>query len=362
MSSSPNRPRSLLLAALILAAVFAAVFVWRMARMSNAYAASGGNARPVAVMAFTVHPESLVQSLEAVGALEAVQQVVLAPEVPGRVIEIHFEAGAKVQKGLPLVRLYDEPEAADHAQAVAAEEFARLQFDRSKELSPTGAESALTLQQHTAQYDQARATVQQTAARLYQKTIRAPFAGQVGIRRVNLGQYVNAGDPIATLASLDPLYVDFTLPQQDLSKLAVGGRVVVHGDAFPGRSFEARINAIDPVVGQDTRNVSVQATLSNTEELLRPGMYVTAAVQLPPRPDAIVVPSTAVIPSASGDTVFIVRQGKAELTPVTTGAHLGTRVVVESGLAAGDVVIADGQLRVQPGAAVSVTTADVTER
>jgi len=357
-----NRPRTLLLTAVVLAAVFAAVFLWRAARMSSASAAGGGNARPVEVMAFTVHPESLAQALEAVGSVEAVQQVILAPEVPGRVIEIHFEAGAKVQKGMPLVRLYDDPEAADHAQAMAAEEFARLQFDRSKELSPTGAESRLTLQQHTAQYDQARASVQQTAARLYQKTIRAPFAGQIGIRRVNLGQYVNAGDPIATLVALDPLYVNFTLPQQDLAKLTVGGRVLIRGDAFPGRTFEARINAIDPMVGSDTRNVSVQATLSNPGELLRPGMYVTAAVQLPPRPNAIVVPSTAVNPSASGDTVFVVRQGKAELTPVTTGAHLGTRVVVESGLAESDVVIADGQLRVQPGAPVNVSTADATGR
>jgi membrane fusion protein, multidrug efflux system len=351
-----NRPRSLLLTAAVLAAVFAAVFLWRTAKMSSAYAAGGGNARPVEVMAFTVHPESLAQSLEAVGSVEAVQQVVLAPEVPGRVLEIHFEAGARVQKGVSLVRLYDEPEVADHAQAMAAEEFARLQFDRSKELSPTGAESRLTLQQHTAQYDQARASVQQTAARLYQKTIRAPFAGQIGIRRVNVGQYVNAGDPIATLVSLDPLYVDFTLPQQDLSKLAVGGQVLIHSDAFPARSFEARINAIDPMVGSDTRNVSIQAKLSNPGELLRPGMYVTAAVQLPPRPNAIVVPSTAVNPSASGDTVFVVRQGKAELTPVTTGAHVGTRVVVERGLADADVVIADGQLRVQPGAPVNVST------
>ena len=359
---APSRPRSLLLTAVILAAVFAAVFVWRTARMSNAYAAGDANARPVEVMAFTVHPESLTQSLEAVGSLEAVQQVILAPEVPGRVVEIHFEAGAKIQKGTPLVRLYDDPEAADHAQALAAEEFARLQFDRSKELSPTGAESRLTLQQHTAQFDQARATVQQTAARLYQKTIRAPFTGQIGIRRVNLGQYVNAGDPVATLVSLDPLYVDFTLPQQDLAKLAVGGPVLVRSDAFPGQSFAARINAIDPMVGSDTRNVSIQATLSNPRELLRPGMYVTAAVQLPPRPNAIVVPTTAINPSASGDTVFVVRQGKAELKSVTTGAHVGTRVVVETGLAAGDVVIADGQLRVQPGTSVNVATTDATGR
>jgi multidrug efflux system membrane fusion protein len=173
---------------------------------------------------------------------------------------------------------------------------------------------------------------------------------------------VNAGDPIATLVALDPLYVDFTLPQQDLAKLAAGGQVLVRSDAFPDRTFAARINAIDPMVGSDTRNVSVQAVLSNPGELLRPGMYVTAAVQLPPRPGAIVVPSTAIDPSASGDTVFVVRNGQAELTPVTTGAHLGTRVVVESGLAAGDVVIADGQLRVQPGSPVSVATNDVTAK
>lgn len=356
-SSSLQRQRPLLITAGVLIAVFAAVFLWRVMRLSSAYGSSYP-APPTEVSALTVKTETLPQSLDAVGSLEAVNQVSMSAEVAGRVTAIHFEAGSRATKGMPLVQLYDAPEQADRAAAVAAAQFAKLQYDRSQELAPTGAESREVLQQRTTELARAQAAVEQLDARITQKSIRAPFNGRVGIRRVNLGQYVNAGDPIATLVSLDPLFVNFTVPQQDLVKLVVGGKVAVRTDAFPDKTFTARINAIAPEVAADTRNVAVQATLPNPDELLRPGLHVSASLELPALQEAIVVPITAINTSASGDSVFVVKDGKAQPVPVVTGRRVDTRVVVEKGLAPGDVVITSGQLRVQPGSPVAVAAGE----
>jgi multidrug efflux system membrane fusion protein len=304
-----------------------------------------------------VQPETLPQSLEAFGSLEAIRQVTLSPEASGRVVAIHFEAGDAAKKGDILVQLYDAPERADRDAAIAKAQFAKLQVDRSQELAPTGAESKQVMQQRTAELEQAQAAVKQLEARIEQKTIRAPFDGRIGIRRISEGEYVNAGDDIATMAALDKLYVNFTVPQQALIKLVVGGKVTVHTDAFPDKAFTARINAIDPVVGADTRNVAVQATLSNTEQLLRPGIYTTVSIELPQRAGVIAVPTTAIVTSASGDSALVGREGTAHVVEVATGQYVGTRVIVENGLKAGDVVIVNGQLRVQPGAAVAVAAA-----
>jgi multidrug efflux system membrane fusion protein len=337
--------------------VFTVIFAWRFARQSSAYAQGAHEMPPVQVTALTVQPETLPQSLDAFGSLEAIKQVTLSPEVSGRVVAIHFDAGDAAKHGETLVQLFDAPERADLDAAVAKAQFAKLQVERSEELAPTGAESRQVLQQRTAELEQAQAAVKQLQARIEQKTIRAPFDGRIGIRRISVGEYVNAGDDIATLAALDKLYVNFTVPQQALAKLAVGGKVMVHSDAFPDKVFVARINAIDPVVGADTRNVAVQATLANSEQLLRPGMYATVSIELAARPSAIVVPTTAIVTSASGDSALVVRDGKAQVVPLVTGQRVGTRVVVENGLAAGDVVIVNGQLRVQPGAAVAIAAA-----
>ncbi|MFD2232594.1 efflux RND transporter periplasmic adaptor subunit [Phaeospirillum tilakii] len=356
----PARARSLLpfvLALLILGGIFTGIFLWREAR--RAAGAVAHAPPPVEVSAVTVAPETVPQSLEATGALQAVREVTLAPEVAGRVVAIHFEAGSSVAAGAALVQLYDAPERADRAEALSRVQFARLQHERSLSLAPIGAEPKQLLQQHEAELAQTVAAVQGIDARIAQKTIRAPFAGLIGIRRVNLGQYVNAGDPLATLTALDQLYVNVTVPQQDLARLRLGGAVMVRTDAYPGREFPARINAIEPRVGSDTRNVSVQATLANPDQILRPGLYVTAAIVQPARPATIVVPATAIQTSASGDSVLVVRQDRAELVPVTTGARLGDRIVVETGLNPGDSVITSGQLRVQPGAPVRVVPAKV---
>ena len=172
-------------------------------------------------------------------------------------------------------RLYDAPERADRAAAAARANFARIQLARSSELAPTGAEPREILEQRRAELAQAGAAVSQLDARIAQKRIRAPFAGSIGIRRVNLGQYLNPGDTVATLTDLDQLYVDFNLPQQELGRLSVGQTVRVTSDSWPGRSFTARVNAIEPRIGEDTRNVVVQAVLANPGHVLRPGMYVT---------------------------------------------------------------------------------------
>ncbi|MDC7787897.1 efflux RND transporter periplasmic adaptor subunit [Rhodoplanes sp. TEM] len=354
-TTTSRRVLPLLMALLVLALVFCGVALWRSVRLA---ATGGGGPTPVAVAAAAVAVETLPLSLRTTGSLQAVQEVVLAPEVAGRVVAIRFEAGAVVAEGAPLVQLFDAIERADRDAAVARAGFARNQLERSRELSPTGAETLQRLQQREAELAEATAAIAQIDARLVQKTVRAPFDGRIGIRRVNLGQYVNAGEPIATLVALDRLYVNFTVPQQDLAKLRVGGDVEVVSDAWPDRRFRAVINAIEPRVGTDTRNVTAQATLSDSDGLLRPGLYVTVEIAQPPRPDTILVPTTAIQATASGDSVLVLREGRAVPVPVVTGRQVGPRIVVERGLSAGDVVVTSGQLRIRPGAPVTVATGD----
>ncbi|MEQ8309967.1 MAG: efflux RND transporter periplasmic adaptor subunit [Sphingopyxis sp.] len=335
----------------------AALYAWRAARTGEPAA---GPMPPIPVAAITVAPTDVPAALEAVGSLRAVREVVLAPEVAGRVTAIRFAAGQRVGAGQLLVQLFDAPERADHAAAKAKADFAGLQLARSRELAPSGAEPRELLEQRRAEHVQAHAEMRQIDARIAQKQLRAPFAGTLGVRQVNLGQYLNPGDPVATLTALDSLYVDFAVPQQDFSRLEPGTAVEVLSDAWPDRRFTARVTAIEPQVGKDTRNVMVQATLPNPGGALRPGMYVTARLVLPPVSGAIVVPATAIQTSASGDSVMRVkldksgRGGTADIVPVTTGRRFGDKVVVTSGLRARDVVVVNGQLRVPPGAAVTL--------
>lgn len=356
---APRRAiRPILWAGAAIILIFGALYAWRAVRM----APPAAMAPPaVAVAAVVAAPTEVPVALEAVGSLRAVREVLLAPEVAGRVVAIRFAAGARVGAGALLVQLYDAPERADRRAAQARADFAGAQLARSRELAPLGAESRDLLQQRQAERDQAVAAVQQLDARIAQKQVRAPFAGELGLRRINLGQYLNPGDAIATLTALDALYVDFAVPQQDLARLRVGAAVRVTADAWPGPSFAARVTAIEPRIGEDSRNVQVQATLANPDRALRPGMYVTAALDLPPQQGALVVPTTAIQTSASGDSVIVVRganaarQGKADIVAVTTGRRFGDKVVVTSGLKPGDVVVSEGQLRVQPGAELRVT-------
>lgn len=361
VDSERERRRRLRQSVIVITAVvllFAGLFAWRSwLNMAPAPAAPP----PTGVVAAVVTPTAVPNSLEAVGSIHAVREVTLAAEVAGRVTGIHFQNGQYVRSGATLVQLYDGPERADRVAAVARREFARQQLGRARELLKTGAESRETVDQRQSEYDQAKAAVGQLDARLVQKRVVAPFSGQLGVRRVNPGQYLNPGDEIASLTDLSRLYVDFSVPQQDLSKLRIGGEVAIRSDAWPDRTFSARLITVEPRISEDTRNISLRAELANPDKTLRPGMYVTAALRLPPLPAALVVPATAIQTSAQGDSVIVIRgrnarrEGKAEAVSVTTGRRVGDSVVVSKGLKAGDVVVTEGQLRVQPGAAVKVS-------
>ncbi|MDZ3831618.1 MAG: efflux RND transporter periplasmic adaptor subunit [Sphingopyxis sp.] len=338
--------------------LFLLLFLWRGWR--NAAPAQAAPP-PTPVAAMVVQPRDVPAELEAIGSLRAVQEVMLAPEVAGRVTAIRFQPGARVGAGTALVQLYDGPERADRAAAVARTDLARFQLERTRELVPTGAESREVLDQRRAEHAQAIAAVRQLDARIAQKRVVAPFSGEIGVRKVNLGQYLNPGDPVASLTALDRLYADFTVPQQQLSHLRVGGSVRLQSDAWPGRSFSARVTTIEPRIGEDSRNVMIQALLPNPGRLLRPGMHVSVALELPAQSGALLVPVTAIQTSASGDSVTVVRgprartEGKADIVAVTTGRRIGDSIIVTKGLKAGDVVVTEGQIRVQPGAAVRVS-------
>lgn len=351
-----------LIVAIALIALFGGLFLWKQVRTAPK---PMGAPPPTPVSAMVIQPQTAPASLQTVGTLQAVREVMLAPEIAGRVTTIGFEGGARVGAGALLVQLDDGPERADRAAAAARAEYAQKQYDRSQQLKNTGAEPRQLLDQRKSELDEARAAVQQLDARIAQKKVRAPFGGVLGLRKVNSGQYMNPGDPIASLTALDRLFVNFTVPQQQLGQLRVGGVVEVSADAWPGRVFQGRVNAIEPMVGTDTRNVSVQAVLPNPGDLLRPGMYVTARLLLAPQTDAILVPTSAIQTSAAGDSVVVIRganaarEGTAEFVPVQTGRRIGNQVVIDKGVKAGDVIVTEGQLRVQPGAKLSVASKSV---
>lgn len=347
--------KKLLFAFIAVGLLFVALSGWRHLRTAGAEPLPPP---PMPVVAKTVESESIPASLETVGTLEAVREVLLAPETAGRIVAIRFTAGTQVQKGDLLVQLDDAPERADREAAKAKAEFARLQLKRSQELAPTGAEPHALLDQRQAEYDQALAAVRQLDARIAQKAVRAPFSGRIGIRRVHPGQYLNAGDPVASLVALNQLHVNFSVPQQEFSKLRQGQAVEVVTDAWPDRTFTARINAIEPMVSAETRNIPVQAILDNEREALRPGMYVAARLVLPPEPNGIVIPATALQTSASGDSVMLVKEGVATPVPVRAGKRIGESVVIARGLKPGDVIVTEGQLRLQPGTRVAIASTE----
>ncbi|KVQ28127.1 efflux RND transporter periplasmic adaptor subunit [Burkholderia cepacia] len=354
-----SRTKPIVISVVGLVVVFGLLYAWRAVR-------SGGAEQqampPMPVSTIRAAPRSVADEWQAVGSLQAVHEVLLAPDTSGRVTAVNFDAGQSVKEGAVLIQLYDAPEQADRAAAVAKADFAQLQLRRSQALAPTGAEPRELLEQHKADAAQAAAAVRQLDARIQQKSIRAPFSGQLGIRRINLGQYLNAGDAIATLTQLDPLYVNFTLPQQDMPRLTSGAPVQVTVDAVPGRVFTARISAIEPRIDGETRNVAVQALLPNTDRVLKPGMYVTARLVLAATTDDIVLPLTAIQTSASGDSVVVVKGadaqgvGKAVAVPVVTGRRLGEEVLVTQGVKPGDVVVMAGQNRLPPGATVKINS------
>src|SRR6202158_666019 len=319
---------------------------------------------PASVSIAEAKSEVIPNLLTAVGDLAAVHQVNVTSDVSGRITDIMFTAGATVKAGSPLVQLFDGPEQGDLASYKAQATRAQLALDRAKQLAARQFGPQATADAAQATYDQANAGIAKTEAIISQKPVRAPFDGELGVRHVEVGQFLTAGTQIVSLTDLSQLYANFTVTEKDSAALKVGQIVRVAVDAYPGRTFDGTINAIEPQIATDTRNIRVQATIENPEHILKPGMFATTTVVLPDKPAVVTVPETSVDYTLYGDSVYLITDKKAEdgstsltavRTFVRTGDRFNGRAVITSGLKAGDRVVAVGQLKLQTGAAVAIS-------
>jgi multidrug efflux system membrane fusion protein len=362
----PKTIRWFVIVGLLLAIVLGALYGFnRFREQAIATYFANNKPPPAQISAAKVKSEAVPRFAAGIGSVTAVHQVTINPEVGGRVTKIFFEPGATVKAGDPLVQLNDAPDRGDLANYEAQAHWAETTLQRSSQLAQRQFESREIVDQKQSQLDQARAQIIKTEALIDQKLIRAPFSGQLGTRQIEVGQYVTPGAKIVTLTDLSMLFVNFTLPSHMRSEISVGQKVNVTADAFPGRTFSADITTIEPQVSADTRTMTVQATMRNPEDALLPGMFVNAAVVLPPQSDVMVVPETAVEYTLYGDSVYVIREDgkdangnpllKAVRTPVKTGVRLGGKVVILQGLGPGERVVAAGQVKVQNGARVAIS-------
>jgi membrane fusion protein, multidrug efflux system len=318
---------------------------------------------PTAVTTDVAQRTEWQPTLESVGTVTAVNGVTVSTDLAGIVRQIAFESGSKVREGDLLVHLDTTQEEAQLHSAEAQRDFAAVSLKRDKDLVEKHAISQSDYDNADAVFRQNQASVDQFKALIARKTLRAPFDGVAGIRQVNLGQYLKEGDMVVTLQAFDPIYVNFSLPQQDLSKLIIGEPVQLRVDAFPDQIFNGAITAINSLVDQATRNVQVQATFKNSDFRLRPGMFAKVSVVLSERQNVVAIPATAIHYAPYGDSIFVVSelkdpQGKeykgVKEQFIKTGQSRGDMIAVVSGLKPGDEVVTSGVFRLKSGAHVKV--------
>jgi membrane fusion protein, multidrug efflux system len=328
--------------------------------------AAGFQPPPEAVTTIVAQPEEWPDTLAVIGTTAAVQGVTVSADLPGLVARISFESGQSVRQGDVLVELDTREEQAQLAAAEAQRELARLNFERMQALVVDGAISRADYDRAAAEQKSSDARVGEITAGIARKTIRAPFSGVLGIRQVNLGQYLSAGDPVVPLQSLHPIYVNFGVPQQDTARVRVGGRIRVTTDNLSGVEFTGRVTAIDSVVSPETRNVQVQATVPNPGGKLRPGMFVQTSVVTGATRSNVSLPASAISYAPFGDSVFVLADMKgpggqtyrgARQQFVKLGPSRGDRVAVLSGVNPGDEVVTSGTFKLRNGAAVHVNNA-----
>jgi membrane fusion protein, multidrug efflux system len=319
---------------------------------------------PETVTSAAVTSDSWESLLTAVGSLDAVQGVTITAEVTGKVTKIAFEPGSRVAAGDLLVQQDVSAETAQLRSAEATADLAHINFDRSEKLLPEKVISQSDYDNNRAKLTQALAEVDNLRAVIAKKTIRAPFAGRLGIRTINLGQVINDGQAIVTLQALDPIFVNFLVPQQQLARIRNGLEIRVTSDALPGQVKKGKITAINPEVDAATRNIRVQATLSNPDEQLRPGMYANVAVVLPHKEEVLAIPSTAVLYAPYSDSVFVIEEAKGpdgktagqtvRQQFVRMGEKRGDFIAVTSGLKLDETVVSTGVFKLRNGQAVVV--------
>jgi len=319
---------------------------------------------PETVSSAEAQQQTWETTVSAVGSLEAVQGVMVAAEMPGKISEIAFAPGAMVQAGDLLVQMDIKVEKAQLRAAEAAASLAKTNMDRIATVLTDGSVSRSEYDTAEAAYKEAMARVDTIKATIDRKTIQAPFAGRLGIRLVNLGQIVSEGEPIVTLQNLDPVFVNFQLPQQELTNIKKGYTVRLTSDVIPGQTVSGTITTISPEIESATRNFRLQATVANSQELLHPGMFGEVAVVLPVRKDVLVIPATSVLYAPYGDSVFVIEETGAEKTEkpgkvlrqqfVRLGERRGDFVAVVSGLKEAESVVSTGVFKLRNGQSVVI--------
>jgi multidrug efflux system membrane fusion protein len=356
--------RWFLIVGLLLAAVVSGLGFFKFVFLPNLFKEIFSKPPPPSnVSIATAKSETIPNLLTAVGDLAAVHQVNVTSDVNGRITDIQFTAGASVKEGTPLVQLFDGPDQGDLANFKAQQRVAQISLDRAKQLAERQVGPQATVDTAQAAFDQASAGIAKTEAIISQKLVRAPFSGELGVRKVEVGQYLTAGTQIVSLTDLSALYANFTVTEKDSAQLKVGQVVRIGVDAYPGRTFEGKITTIEPQIATETRNIRVQATMQNPDKILKPGMFATTTIVLPDKPPVITVPETAVDYTLYGDSVYLLNEkeedGKTKLTVtrtfVQTGKRLEGRAEILKGLKDGDRVVAVGQLKLQSGSAVTIS-------
>ena len=318
---------------------------------------------PEAVTTVVAKQEKWPSTLNVIGTMEAVQGVTVSADLPGTVAHIAFESGQAVNAGDVLVELDTRQERAQLANVEAQRDLAKVNFARIQELVKQGVIARQEYDSVTAQQKATEAQVGEIRATIARKTIRAPFSGILGIRQVNLGQYLAAGQAIVPLQSLNPIYVNFGVPQETAGKVRIGGSLRVTSTDVSGARFSGRVNAIDSVVNEATRNIQVQAKLANPEGKLRPGMFVQVEMVTGAERPVIALPATAINYAPYGDSVYIVSDMKDQTGKTYRGVRQqfvklegsrGDQVAIISGLKPGDEVVSSGVFKLRNGAAVQI--------
>lgn len=320
---------------------------------------------PKPVVSVTVEPaaaEEWRDTVPAVGTLAAVNGVDISASAAGLVKEINFESGQKVKKGQMLLRLDTEVEQGDLRSAQAEAELARTSAARSRQLVRTDSVSQAALDKAEAELKVREAKVAALRAQIDKKVVYAPFDGVLGVRKVDLGQYLNPGTPIVNLQDLSTMLADFTVSQKNLGAVGIGERIQMTTDAWPGRVFQGEVAAVEPQVDAKTGMVLVQGRFPNPEGILRPGMFAKIEIVRPAVAKVTTIPVSAVSYNLHGDAIFVVKDGDggklAQRSVVRLGERREGRVAVVSGVSAGELVVTSGQLKLENGAKVEVAEKD----
>lgn len=336
-------------------AVLGAIFGYKYLTIRRAMAAHAAMVRPPAtVSTAAVRDETWPNSLSAVGVLASFRGITIKNEIEGAVRRIAFASGASVAAGAPLVDLDDSIEAASLPGLEAQATLAVANLQRAHELRVTNTNTAVDLDAATAAAAQTQSAVAQLRATLAKKHIVAPFAGRLGIAKIYPGQFLGKAEAIVQIEALDPIYIDFSLPQQELARVALGQAVRITVDTRPDQAFTGTISAISPRVSDATRSIDLRAVLNNPGEMLRPGMFARADVVLPATEHALVLPAAAVVHNPYGETVYVVEDGVAHQRFIKTGPSRGDLILVREGLKPGEQVVTSGQIKLRNGSPVRI--------